>query len=922
MGVLFQIYCTICIFDIYFRSPVVHGMTPVISPSAPPAKRLVLFVADGLRADKLLEEYGETPFLRSVIHEKGAWGLSHTHVPTESRPGHVALISGFYEDVSSVTTGWKSNPVTFDSVFNASRFCWAWGSPDILPMFAKNHEDHVFIDTYDAEDEDFGSDATALDTWVFDHVTEFFKKAEKDLSLKKKLSQDKLVFFLHLLGIDTTGHSKRPYSEAYRNNILLVDKGVEQMYALFESYFNDSGTAYIFTSDHGMSDKGSHGDGERANTETPLLTWGAGIRGPLSAVPSRSYEDIHRKPWTIESPQPWKVNNIRRVDVEQADIAPLMSSLVGIAFPMNSVGVLPIQFLSGDDKWKAENLVSNAKQIFSQVQRKTELLKERTFFFKEYNLLSLKHAVEEISDMDSALKIHQNKYVQQRAWQLIQLSLEALYFYQTYDRTFLLTVSITGYIGWLTYVSMLILKNFTFIASLEIEDPKNWKMVNLSGVGFLLLASVYLFLQHSPIQYYIYFMFPTFFWTQIINNRHIFGRTIQQFLQTPTDKKIETMISLLTCFILLEVMVMGFYTREIFSPCMIGVSIWGFLNRNISFGLKVPWVISTLILAVFPLLPAAAGNITPLVYGGGLLITLFGGLLLYSPLKYLFISPSNQNTHTWFHVRQKIQLVLLVVSSWIVYSTESSLSRHQGLPPLNALLSWCILFYSLGNIIFLPKDIHYLEIVVFVMLSLACPFVLLSISYEVLFYFSLSCVVFTWILIEQQLLMSQLNKNNSKTLQYLHIEDLRIPLFIILFSFHTFFGTGNVASLNSFEIASTYRFFTVFQPFWIMALLILKILLPIFFISIIFNIINRLLSAPPQGQARSIGSFFITVLITNLMGINFFLLIKDTGSWLEIGMSIGHFIGTNAFIVFYFVVFGIAQFVLRNGMSLEKKHFD
>lgn len=59
-------------------------------------------MADGLRADSVLSPnafpsfHNSTapvaPYLRSVIENIGSFGVSHTRVPTESRPGHVALI--------------------------------------------------------------------------------------------------------------------------------------------------------------------------------------------------------------------------------------------------------------------------------------------------------------------------------------------------------------------------------------------------------------------------------------------------------------------------------------------------------------------------------------------------------------------------------------------------------------------------------------------------------------------------------------------------------------------------------------------------------------------------------------------------------------------------------------------------------------
>lgn len=74
-GIVLHLILISSIFDIYFTSPIIHGMTPKKCDIKPPAKRLVLLVADGLRQESL---YGKdisnsshfeqmAPFLRYVI---------------------------------------------------------------------------------------------------------------------------------------------------------------------------------------------------------------------------------------------------------------------------------------------------------------------------------------------------------------------------------------------------------------------------------------------------------------------------------------------------------------------------------------------------------------------------------------------------------------------------------------------------------------------------------------------------------------------------------------------------------------------------------------------------------------------------------------------------------------------------------------
>lgn len=77
LGVLVHLVFLKSIFDVYFVSPLVHGMSPQPILLRPPAKRLVLVSCDGLRADKFFERdvegFFRMPFLKQMA-ELGTQG--------------------------------------------------------------------------------------------------------------------------------------------------------------------------------------------------------------------------------------------------------------------------------------------------------------------------------------------------------------------------------------------------------------------------------------------------------------------------------------------------------------------------------------------------------------------------------------------------------------------------------------------------------------------------------------------------------------------------------------------------------------------------------------------------------------------------------------------------------------------------------
>uniref|UniRef100_A0A8C9AKU1 GPI ethanolamine phosphate transferase 1 n=1 Tax=Prolemur simus TaxID=1328070 RepID=A0A8C9AKU1_PROSS len=832
LGLLVHFVFFASIFDIYFTSPLVHGMTPHFTPLPPPARRLVLFVADGLRADALyeLDENGNSraPFIRNIIMHEGSWGISHTRVPTESRPGHVALIAGFYEDVSAVAKGWKENPVEFDSLFNESKYTWSWGSPDILPMFAK--------------------------------------------------------------GLDTNGHAHRPSSRDYKDNIKKVDDGVKEIVSMFKHFYgNDGKTTFIFTSDHGMTDWGSHGAGHPSETLTPFIAWGAGIKYPQK-VSAQQFDDAFLKEWRLEN---WK-----RRDVNQ--------------------GILPVDYLNNTDLFKAESMFTNAVQILEQFEVKMIQKKEVTlsFLFTPFKLLSDSKQLNILRKARSYIKQKKFDEVVSLCKELIHLALKGLSYYHTYDRFFLGISVVTGFVGWTSYASLLIIKshsNLTRGVSKEVKEPSHLLPCSFVAIG--VLVAFFLLIQACPWTYYVYCLLPVPIWYAVLREFQVIQDLVASLLSFPLSH----FVGYLLVFTLgIEILVLSFFYRYMLTAGLIAFAGWPFLTQMWTQAkiTSLSWTLFSLLLAVFPLMPVVGRkpNIS-LVMGAGLLVLLLSLFVVTSLMKR---KASFIKEELWVH---GLQMLSTVLSMYVVHSTHSSLLKKQGVPLMNQFVSWATLASSL--VVPLLSSPVLFQRLFSILLSLMSTYLLLSTGYEALFPLVLSCLMFVWIYMEQETLQRsgvsckqkltsiQFSYNTDITqFRQLYLDDIRRAFFLVFFLVTAFFGTGNIASINSFDLASVYCFLTVFSPFMMGALMMWKILIPFVLVMCAFEAVQL------TTHLSSKSLFLIVLVISDTMALNFFFLVKDYGSWLDIGTSISHYVIVMSMTIFLVFLNGLAQLLTTKKLRL------
>lgn len=173
----------------------------------------------------------------------------------------------------------------------------------------------------------------------------------------------------------------------------------------------------------------------------------------------------------------------------------------------------------------------------------------------------------------------------------------------------------------------------------------------------------------------------------------------------------------------------------------------------------------------------------------------------------------------------RAELVVTVLTTYVTYKSARSLQQKLGLPLGFQLAGWINLVVSLS----LPL-IHgrahnqpYLERL-YVLLFAFCPaFIILSRSYEALFYATFCTTLCCWVTLECKLARRTGNKVAKVVLSGEH---LRIAVFFLVLLHVAFFGVGNVASISSFYLEPVFRLMPVFAPFPMAVLLLFKLLTP------------------------------------------------------------------------------------------------
>lgn len=697
LAILFHLIWLYSLYDLCY--PESHGsmMTTVADPQThtlkPPADRVVMFAVKGLSLDYAFglndNDLPHMGFIRNIIRREGRWGVANT--------SSVHLWNN--DHITGVDTPTYDNPS--DSIVDACQHAWIWGC---------NRIPYMTSETVEVKSTTLCNDNSSLyNTWLSESLEHLLLIESNEEIVADQLNQDKTIF---LINMDASGCKD---GHCITEHLHRVDRIINTTTNLIHSYFSDQRTAFLLLGTPNSSDR------------VPFITWGAGIKQPRSALYGdyRYHDNFSTK---------WKLDKFERIDLDLVDVAPLAAVLLGVRIPLQSNGILPHGYIHYNKEFQAETMFTNAKQFMQRVQAIEDYVRNQSlsFMFRPFKHLKPSDRSEFIQNTESLIKKRKLQEVIEDCIRIIQVSKEAIEYFNKYHETSLKASLTLSFIGWLVYSAQLLFKE----GSINYNPFKE----SLPSIPCIVLCFVIISLQYHQnvkVSYYVYHCLPCLCWDFVLKNHTSVFRFILANIKRDSNQFIVNVVVLFFLFIGLEVVFLGLvhhgaWLTVIMSVIGLAVPIVT-LGRQCTIVICITWSIPSIIIGATPFYPRFS-LITPMM--PVTLIIAFLILHLYlqcNPLlNYRFTTPRIKLCRPFNMLTIDTMVCLFTCMSIIIQPIISKV-----VPPLQGVTITIALFLLFLGPTSVPGRLLHISTLLYVIFHLVCDQ-----SYSILL-FSLISMLFS-----------------------------------------------------------------------------------------------------------------------------------------------------------------------------------
>ncbi|KAF3920480.1 hypothetical protein ABW20_dc0106552 [Dactylellina cionopaga] len=296
------------------------------APAPAQFEKIIFMLVDALRS--LIRSGSAVPFTAHATSPTITMPKIKA-LTTGSIPGFLDLILNFAESDTTSTLATQDNWLA--QIKQSGKKLIMFGDDTWLKLFPG------MFDRTEGTVSFYVSDFTEVDNNVTRHVAPELKRQDWD------------TMILHYLGLDHIGHKTGPRSQHMIPKQKEMDGIVRKIYQAMEVEEHLRETLFVLVGDHGMNDGGGHGGSSSGETSSALVFMS----------PKLKTLDLQRKAPEVPKDE---FTYYRRI--EQSDVAPTLTTLMGLPIPKNNLGLFVEEFLplwNVDDQVKIRN--ANAREL-------------------------------------------------------------------------------------------------------------------------------------------------------------------------------------------------------------------------------------------------------------------------------------------------------------------------------------------------------------------------------------------------------------------------------------------------------------------------------------------------------------------------------------------------------------------------------